>query len=116
MTAYLTTPFFIIRAVVYFVAWSYIVTKLYSLSLRQDVTSDHTIPAQQRKLSAWGLAVLAVTTAFASFDFMMSTDPHWFSTIFGVYICSGAFCVQFAAIVATTLLMQSMVVVYWRTV
>src|SRR5690625_5614879 len=39
-TAYLNTPFFIIRAVIYFVAWSYIGTKLYSLSLRQDVTSD----------------------------------------------------------------------------
>ncbi len=115
-TAYLNTPFFIVRAIIYFVAWSYIGTKLYSLSLRQDVTSDHTIPAQQRKLSAWGLAVLAVTTAFASFDFMMSTDPHWFSTIFGVYMFSGAFWVQFAAIVAITLLMQRMGVGYERTV
>lgn len=90
-SAYLNVPFFIIRLVIYFVIWSLIGYKLYRLSLEQDDGPDPSIPAKQRKVSAWGLVLLAVTTAFASYDLLMSVDPHWFSTIFGVYIFAGAF-------------------------
>ncbi len=89
--AYLNTPFFLVRFGAYFLIWSYLAYRLYTLSLRQDVDPDPTIPVQQRKVSAWGLAVTAVTTSFASFDILMSLDPHWFSTIFGVYFFGGSF-------------------------
>ncbi|MEX1055884.1 MAG: hypothetical protein WED81_07625 [Rhodothermales bacterium] len=90
-TAYLNIPFFVARLAFYFLIWSVIGYKLYKLSLRDDINPDPLIPAKQRRVSAWGLVVTAVTTAFASYDLLMSLDPHWFSTIFGVYIFSGAF-------------------------
>ncbi len=105
-SAYLNTPFFVIRIVAYFVLWTLISYKLYRLSVLQDVDPDPTIPARQRKVSAWGLAVLAVTTAWGSYDILMSVDPHWFSTIFGVYIFSGAFWVAIAAITFVALVIQ----------
>jgi len=89
--AYLNTPFWVGRVVFYFAAWTLIAYKLYTLSVRQDVDPDTDIPAQQRTVSAWGLPLAAVTTAFASYDLLMSTYPHWFSTIFGIYFFSGGF-------------------------
>ena len=95
---YLNTPFFAVRFVVYFAAWTFISYKLYRLSIAQDVDPDASIPGRLRTVSAWGLAVFAITVAFASYDYLMSLDPHWFSTIFGVYFFSGgilgAFCVM----------------------
>ena len=90
-TPYLNVPFFLVRLAIYFLAWSIIGYKLYKSSLEEDVTADPLTSARQRKTSAWALPVAAVTTAFASYDLLMSLDPHWFSTIFGVYFFAGAF-------------------------
>lgn len=105
-SSYLNVPFFIGRLIFYFLMWSVIGYKLYRLSLEQDQGPDPTIPGKQRRVSAWGLAVLAVTTAFASYDLLMSLDPHWFSTIFGVYIFAGAFMSIHALIALVAILMQ----------
>lgn len=104
--AYLNIPFFLIRVVLYFVIWTVISTKLYALSLRQDVSDDPDIPAKQRRTSAWGLPLLGLTTAFASYDFLMSLDPHWFSTIFGVYFFGGAFMSAFCLMALTAIGLQ----------
>ena len=73
---YLNTPFFAVRFVIFFGAWTLISYKLYRLSIEQDVDPDESIPKRQRTVSAWGLAVFAVTAAFASYDYLMSIDPH----------------------------------------
>ncbi len=90
-TAYLNVPFFMARLVIYLVVWTLIAYRLYSLSLREDLTGDPEIKFAQRKTSAWALPVMAVTVSFAAFDLLMSLDPHFFSTIFGVYFFAGAF-------------------------
>jgi hypothetical protein len=105
-TAYLNVPFFIIRLVLYFLIWGLVGYKLYRFSLEQDDNPDPRIPAKQRKVSAWGLVLVAVTTAFASYDFLMSLDPHWFSTIFGVYIFAGAFMSIHAVIALVAIALQ----------
>ena len=87
--AYLNVPFWSARILAYFLIWSYISYKMYTLSIEQDRTGDPEIPSRLRTVSAWGLPVMAVTTAFASYDLLMSLDPHWFSTIFGVYFFIG---------------------------
>ena len=104
--SYLNIPFFVVRMVAYFAIWTVISGKLYALSLRQDLTDDPEIPAQQRRVSAWGLPLLGVTTAFASYDFLMSLDPHWFSTIFGIYFFSGAFMSAFCVIALAAIGLQ----------
>ncbi len=104
--AYLNQPFFFARLLFYFLMWSIIAYRLYTLSVRQDVHPEHDIPKRQRTVSAWGLPVFAVTTAFASYDLLMSLDPHWFSTIFGVYFFAGAVFAAFAFIAFMALLLQ----------
>ncbi len=105
---YLNTPFFIVRVLVYFSVWTLISYKLYKLSVRQDVDPDTSIPAAQRKVSAWGVPVFALTLAFSSYDLLMSLDPHWFSTMFGVYFFAGAFWSAVAFIAFTGILLQRM--------
>jgi hypothetical protein len=79
-----------IRVVVYFLAWSWLSRALYKQSISQDGGNGEA-RAKMVKLSAIGLPVMAVTVSFAAFDLLMSLDPHWFSTIFGVYFFAGAF-------------------------
>ncbi|HBS28824.1 MAG TPA: hypothetical protein DEB06_05100, partial [Phycisphaerales bacterium] len=77
---YLNTPFFFIRAVVYFSVWLGLGAALWSYSTRQDSDGDKWHTAGARKLSAVGLPLFALTAAFAGFDWMMTLDFHWFST------------------------------------
>lgn len=100
--AYLNTPFWLARMAVYFIIWTYIAYKLSRLSLLQDLDPDPSIPAKQRRISAWGIPVFAITLAFASYDILMALDPHWFSTMFGVYFFAGSF---FAATALITLIL-----------
>jgi hypothetical protein len=88
---YLNVPFFLVRAAVYFGCWSWIAVLYYRLSRAQDTTGDLAVSARLRRLAGPSLIVLAVTTTFASFDWIMSLTPHWYSTIFGVYFFAGAF-------------------------
>lgn len=87
--AYLNTPFFLVRYVLYFVVWSWLGHRLYALSVRNDARPEVQNTLDMRWYSAVGIPLAAVTTAFASYDFVMSTDPHWFSTMFGVYFFAG---------------------------
>jgi hypothetical protein len=86
---YLNTPFFILRAAIYFAAWNALVYFLNKWSLEQDRTPDPRIARRMQKLSGGGLLALAITVTFASFDWLMSLDPHWFSTIYGVLLLGG---------------------------
>ncbi|MEZ4702469.1 MAG: hypothetical protein R2834_19205 [Rhodothermales bacterium] len=104
--AYLNVSFFLVRLLFYFSVWTLVAYRLYSLSLKQDLTGDPTIPARMRKVSAWGLPLFAITTAFSGIDLLMSLDPHWFSTMFGVYFFAGCFVSALALITFVTLLVQ----------
>jgi hypothetical protein len=90
--------FFYGRIVLYFAAWIIVSTKLYRLSVRQDAEPRNDVGADLRRVSAWGIPLVGVTTAFAGFDLIMSLDPHWFSTMFGVYFFAGGFLAAIAAI------------------
>lgn len=104
--SYLNQPFFFARMAFYFIVWIWISFKLYTLSLRQDLDPDPSIPKQQRKISAIGLPLGAVTTAFCGMDLLMTLDPHWFSTIFGVYFFAGSFMSIMAVIALVAMTLQ----------
>jgi len=89
--AYLNTPFFLIRTAFYFLVWIVLSRSLTKLSLTQDHSYDEKKVIMMRKISALGMILFAITITFSAFDWLMSLDAHWFSTIFGVYIFSGAF-------------------------
>ena len=86
---YLNIPFFLIRAAVYFIAWNAVSFFLNAWSLEQDRTDDLQIARRMQRLSAGGLVAYGLTITFASFDWLMSLEPHWFSTIYGVLIIGG---------------------------
>ncbi|MBA3641220.1 MAG: quinol:cytochrome C oxidoreductase [Acidobacteria bacterium] len=88
---FLNVPFFLIRAAIYFVIWSFIAVLYYRGSSGQDVTGDPAVSARLRRLAGPSLIVLALTQTFASIDWIMSLTPHWYSTMFGVYFFAGAF-------------------------
>jgi hypothetical protein len=93
---YLNESFFYVRAAVYFLVWSAIAVWFLRLSYRQDHGSDHAAAARLRRFSGALLIPLGVTHTLAAFDWVMSLDPHWYSTIFGVYSFSGALVAGFA--------------------
>ena len=88
---YLNPTFFIVRAVIYFAFWLILVTLLNRWSAEQD-RGQGTTPADSvkfRTVSAPGLLFLIITVTFASVDWVMSLDPEWFSTIFGLLTVVG---------------------------
>lgn len=87
--AYLNVPFFIGRAVFYFAVWTGLAYLLSRMSRTQDQRRDPELPARMRKVSAVGLMLYCLTTTFASIDWLMSLRPHWYSTIYGVYVVGG---------------------------
>lgn len=90
-SGYLNTTFFVIRTVLFFVLWMLFQRKLVGSSVRQDTTGDENITHQS---VGWGIAfllVFALSFSFFTVDLVMSLQPHWFSTIFGVYCFGGLF-------------------------
>jgi len=104
--AYLNAVFFTIRAIVYFSIWFLLAWSLYKTSLKQDAGHDEKYTKKFKKISAPGIVVFALTITFASFDWLMSLDPHWYSTIYGLYVFAGSFLSFMAFIVIVGLALR----------
>ncbi|TVQ65094.1 MAG: hypothetical protein EA360_10695 [Balneolaceae bacterium] len=96
---YLNEPFFIIRQIFYFAVWGYMGYRLHKISIEMDNTNNWGLVQALRKISAPGILIFSLTVAFASFDWLMSLDAHWFSTMFGVYFFAMSFQVLFPIII-----------------
>jgi len=81
---YLNQPFFIGRTVFYFGAWLFLAYCLNKWSRQQDETGEAALTDRLQNLSAPGLVIFGLTVTFASVDWVMSLEPHWFSTIYGM--------------------------------
>jgi hypothetical protein len=89
-TPYLNAGFFVVRAGLYFAVWSGLALFYRRLSIQQDATRDPRLTLRMQRWSGPAMIAFAGTVTFASFDWIMSLDPHWFSAVFGVYFFSGA--------------------------
>lgn len=87
---FLNVPFWLVRAAIYMVVWISLARAMKSLSVRQDATGDVALSRKLRFMSGWGLLAFALTTAFASFDWLMALDYRFFSTMWGVWYFAGA--------------------------
>jgi len=96
---FLNPTFFTIRTVFYFVVWAGLAHLLYKTSISQDGGNRPEHIRKMRAISAPGMIIFAITTTFAGWDWLMSLEPHWYSTIFGVYFFSGGLWAILAAIV-----------------
>jgi hypothetical protein len=97
-SGYLNVKFFLVRAVIFWGIWSFLANFFFKKSVEQDTTGDQRITATLQKVSAAGIALFALTISFASIDWIMSITPHWYSTMFGIYIFAGA-CVSSLAVI-----------------
>jgi Ni/Fe-hydrogenase subunit HybB-like protein len=100
---YLNVPFFIARAVLYFVLWIGGAWTLNKWSSGQDRGAIAVTPADSRRfrvVSAPGLVVYVLSLTFAVTDWVMSLDPHWYSTIFGFIFVAGQGLAGFALVIA----------------
>jgi hypothetical protein len=96
---WLNPTFFTVRSAIYFASWILVSGLLMNRSARQDHTADPADESRMKATSAWGLALVALTTSFAATDWIMSLDPHWLSTMFGVYFWAGSLLSSLAALV-----------------
>lgn len=104
---YLNVPFFAVRAVIYFLVWVLLARFYLANSTRQDTSGDPRLTRRMEKLSAVALILFAVTITLAAFDWLMSLEPHWFSTIYGLYFFAGAVVAFFAAVVLLAMALQT---------
>jgi hypothetical protein len=81
---YLNVPFFISRTVIYFIAWIALAYFLNKWSLEQDATANPDLTKRLQSLSGPGMLIYGLTVTYASVDWVMSLEPRWFSTIYGM--------------------------------
>ena len=100
-SAWLNETFFFARVGIYFTVWIVLAWFFRSKSVKQDGNGDPAITLSLSRTAAPGLLLFALTITFAAFDWIMSIDPHWFSTIFGITYFAGGY----MAFLAFTVLM-----------
>ena len=81
---YLNVRFFIVRTAIYFVVWIVMAYLLNKWSREQDETAKPELTRRLQSLSGPGLVIFGLTVTYASVDWVMSLEPHWFSTIYGM--------------------------------
>ncbi len=102
---FLSPDFFWARAAVYFAVWLILIFVLNRWSREQDRTANPRLPRRFRLLSAPGLALYGGTITFAAIDWIMSLQPDWYSTIFGVILGVGQVLSAFAFCIALLVLL-----------
>lgn len=105
-SGWLNEPFFVVRSLVYIAVWTIFIRMIVSISRRQDATGEIGLTGRNRKLSAGFIVVFALTFTLASMDWIMSLEPHWFSTIFGIYNFSGMFLNGLAAMTLVVIMLR----------
>jgi hypothetical protein len=105
--AYLNVPFFLARAAFYFAVWILFAWLLNRWSLEQDHAGTPALTRRLQMLSAAGLVAYGLTMTFASIDWVMSLEPHWFSTMYGVMTIAGQALNALAFVTAALILMSA---------
>ena len=105
-TGYLNVPMFLVRAAVYLLGWIAYRQITRKLSLQQDVATDNRPFIKAFKWSAGFLVFFLVSESMMSWDWIMSVDPHWFSTLFGWYVFGSFITCAIATIILVTVTLK----------
>ena len=103
---YLNISFFIIRVFVLIGLWSLFYFFFVKNSKKQDTTRDQKLTTINIRLSAVFIPIFAFTITISAIDWLMSIEPHWFSTIIGVYFFAGTVIAALAAVTLATVLLK----------
>jgi hypothetical protein len=104
---WLSRPFFLGRAVVFVAAWTALVWAILRVSRRQDEEGGIALRRKNTRLSVAFLVVFGITFWLASYDWVMSLEPEWYSTVFGIYNFAGLFSGGLAAVILLVVWLQS---------
>lgn len=104
---FLNVPFFLIRAAIFLAGWNLYRYFSRKYSLAQDNANDDSFYKKNFKLAAGFLVFFIVTESIASWDWIMSVDPHWYSTLFGWYVFASFFVSGITTIAFVTLYLKS---------
>jgi hypothetical protein len=102
-SVYLNVPFFIARTVLYFAIWLTFAYFLNKWSSEQDRTGDPAVARKLEALSAPGLVIYGLAATFASVDWVMSLEPDWFSSAFGMLFMVGQVLSAFSFVIGALL-------------
>jgi hypothetical protein len=100
---YLEPTFFFIRAGLYLLVWLWLSTRLFSYSTEQDASGDPRWTVKLQRMAPVATIAFALTLNFASFDWFMSLEPNWYSTIFGVRLFATSVVLALALNILVTL-------------
>lgn len=101
-TPYLNMPFWLLRFAVYFVLWSFFAFYMRRISVRNDFESSEKYLVRMRRAAGWFIVFFAISSSTSAWDWLMSIDGHWFSTLYGWYTFSGMFVAALAVIIIIT--------------
>lgn len=106
--AYLNVPFFVIRMFIYLGGWVFLFGKIRKVSLMSDTNPDLKLFNRLRTFSGIFIVFFAITSSTSAWDWLMSIDAHWYSTLYGWYTFIGMFVNAIAAIIIVLVIMQKM--------
>jgi hypothetical protein len=100
---YLNPTFFFVRAVIYLLVWLWLSTRLFSYSTNQDASGDPSWTVKLQRMAPVATISFAFSLNFAAFDWFMSLEPNWYSTMFGVRLFATSAVLSFALNILVTL-------------
>jgi hypothetical protein len=106
-TGFLNDSFFLIRSFGYLLTWTVLGVWYYKVSVSQDNGNQFNKTKSMQAISAPAIFAFALTLTFASFDWLMSLQPHWYSTIFGVYFFAGCLLAGLAFMTLVAMALQN---------
>jgi hypothetical protein len=106
-TAFLNVPFFLIRAIIFIGVWNLYRYFSRKFTLAQDESKDDSNYKKLFKTSAAFLVFFIVSESIMSWDWIMSLDPHWYSTLFGWYVFASFFVSGITVITMITIYLNS---------
>lgn len=107
-TGYLNSPFFIARALIYIVGWIFFAFTLTKFSVKEDQEGGTKWYTKAFKRSAVFAVFFAVTSSTMAWDWIMSIDPHWFSTLFGWFVFAGMWVSAITVIMFITVFLKKL--------
>jgi hypothetical protein len=103
---YLNPVFFLIRFVLYLAVWQWLARRYFRWSTAQDRSRALNLTRAAQDFAPVGLILFGLTTTFFGFDWLLSLDATWYSTMFGVYVFAQCALVQMATLILVTLAMR----------
>jgi hypothetical protein len=103
---YLNRPFFLVRLIAYLLVWAFLAQRYFQWSSEQDKTKDLTNTARAQQFAPIGLMLFGFTITYFAFDWLLSLEATWYSTMFGVYFFAQLAVFFMACLIGASLLLR----------